>query len=201
MPNFKMPVSSNEIHVDPGTFDLINNNRIYIRGAIDDLLSLVFISSMDYLMKKGKDSVMPAPIDIYINSPGGEVYSGLVMRDKICQAKKEGFIVRTVNCGISASMASLILASGTAGERYSTEHGKVMIHQPLGVAQGQADDVFLACEQLTNAHEVLVKILAEDTRHKASVIKKLMSRDKWFTSEEAKEFGLIDKIGFPEIGG
>ena len=195
-----IPVSENGTFVDAMTYDLVTNNRIYLFGSVNTAMALEFITNMDYLMKKVSDSVMPEPISIYINSPGGEVYSGLSIVDKIRQARKAGIVVRTVNCGISASMASFFLASGTPGERYSTEHGKVMIHQALGGAQGQADDVFLACEQLMQCQNVLVDILAKDTKHTANVIKKYMNRDTWFTAKEAMDFGLIDNIGFPKEG-
>ena len=198
MSNYTFQMTENEILVDPVTHDLLNNNRIYLTGEVTPDMAIAFISRMDYLMDKIGKEIVRRPIDIYIHSPGGEVNSGLCIIDKIQETRDKGFIVRTVNCGISASMASVILASGTPGERYSTRTGRVMIHQPLGGAQGQASDMVLVVEQITALHDVLAKTIGDFTHHRTSEIKKLMNRDKWFTATEAEEFGLIDNIGFPK---
>lgn len=198
MSNYPYQMTENEILVDPVTHDLLNSNRIYLTGEVTPDMAVAFISRMDYLMDKIGKEIVRRPIDIYIHSPGGEVNSGLCIIDKIQEARDKGFIVRTVNCGISASMASVILAAGTPGERYSTRTGRVMIHQPLGGMQGQASDMVLVVEQITALHDLLAKLIGYFTHHRASEIKKLMNRDKWFTATEAEKFGLIDNIGFPK---
>lgn len=198
MSNYPFQMTENEILVDPVTHDLLNNNRIYLNGEVTPDMSIAFVSRMDFLMDNIGNAIVRRPIDIYIHSPGGEVNSGLCIIDKITEAKDKGFVVRTLNCGISASMASVILSAGTPGERYSIPTGRVMIHQPLGGAQGQASDMVLVVEQITALHDVLARTIASFTNHRASEIKKLMNRDKWFTATEAKEFGLIDNIGFPK---
>lgn len=198
MSNYPYQMTENEILVDPITHDLLNNNRIYLTGEVTPEMAIAFISRMDFLINRTENQFVRRPIDIYIHSPGGEVNSGLCIIDKIQEARDKGFIVRTVNCGISASMASVILAAGTPGERYSVPSGRVMIHQPLGGAQGQASDMVLVVEQISALHDVLAKTIGDFTHHRTSEIKKLMNRDKWFTAKEAKEFNLIDKIGFPK---
>ena len=197
MPNYRFRTSEHELYLDPASFDLVNRNRIYVIGEINTQLEMSFISNMDYLMEKNEKQIVADPIEIYINSPGGEVDAGLGMVDKIREAVSYGHTVRTVNCGVSASMASIILAAGSEGERYSIPNGRIMIHQPLGGASGQADDVLLAVEQLTAMHDLLAKITASFTHRRASDVKRIMSRDKWFTSRQAVDFGLVDKIGFP----
>ena len=165
---------------------LLEQRIIFINGEINDTLSNLVISELLYL-----DSLNTNDIDIYINSPGGSVTSGLALIDTMNFIKSD---IRTTVVGIAASMASLILASGTKGKRYSLKNSEVMIHQPLGGASGQATDIEIQAKRIINKKKMLNKMLATLTNNSLKRIEKDTERDKYLSSIEAKDYGLIDNI-------
>lgn len=165
---------------------LLDNRIIFINGEINDTLSNLVISELLYL-----DSINTNDIDIYINSPGGSVTSGLAIIDTMNFIKSD---VRTTVTGMAASMASLILASGTRGKRNSLKNSEVMIHQPLGNTSGQATDIEIQAKRIISKKKILNKMLSNLTNQSLKRIQKDTERDKYLTSIEALEYGLIDNI-------
>ena len=165
---------------------LLENRIIFINGEINDNLSNLVISELLYL-----DSLSRDDIDIYINSPGGSVTSGLAIIDTMNFIKSD---VRTIVTGMAASMASIILASGTKGKRCSLKNSEVMIHQPLGNTSGQATDIIIQAKRIENKKKMLNKMLSLLTNQNIKTIEKDTERDNFFTSEEALKYGLIDNI-------
>ena len=165
---------------------LLENRIIFINGEINDSLSNLVISELLYL-----DSLNHNDIDIYINSPGGSVTSGLAIIDTMNFIKSN---IRTTVTGIAASMASIILANGTKGKRYSLKNSEVMIHQPLGNTSGQATDIEIQAKRIISKKKLLNKLLSELTNQPLKRIEKDTERDKYLSSKEAKDYGLIDNI-------
>ncbi len=137
------------------------------------------------------DSSDSSDIQLYINSPGGSVSSGLGIYDTMQLIRSD---VSTINTAMCASMASVLLCAGAKGKRFALPHSKTMIHQPLGGAQGQASDIEIAAKEISKTKNELYKILSE---HTGQTIKKITSdgdRDYWMTSQEALDYGMIDEI-------
>jgi len=165
---------------------LLENRIIFISGEINDTLSNLVISELLYL-----DSINHNDINIYINSPGGSVTSGLAIIDTMNFIKSD---VRTTVVGMAASMASLILASGTKNKRFSLKNSEVMIHQPIGNTSGQASDIEIHAKRIINKKKMLNKMLASLTNQPIDKITIDTERDKYLTSKEALDYGIIDKI-------
>ena len=165
---------------------LLENRIIFISGEINDTLSNLVISELLYL-----DSINHNDINIYINSPGGSVTSGLAIIDTMNFIKSD---VRTTVVGMAASMASLILASGTKNKRFSLKNSEVMIHQPIGNTSGQATDIEIHAKRIINKKKMLNKMLASLTNQPIDKITIDTERDKYLTSKEALDYGIIDKI-------
>ncbi len=130
-------------------------------------------------------------IQFYINSPGGEVSSGLMIYDTMQYIKPD---VQTICMGMAASMGAFLLAAGTPGKRFCLPNAEVMIHQPSGGAHGQASDISIAAEHIRKTKHRLNTILAERTGQSYETIQKDTDRDNWLSAEEAKEYGIIDEI-------
>ncbi len=130
-------------------------------------------------------------IQFYINSPGGEVSSGLMIYDTMQYIKAD---VQTICMGMAASMGALLLAAGTEGKRFALPNAEIMIHQPSGGAQGQATDIHIAAEHILKSRQRLNRILAERCHQPIEVIERETERDNWLDAEEALEFGIIDRI-------
>lgn len=165
---------------------LLENRIIFINGEINDTLSNLVISELLYL-----DSISKNDIDVYINSPGGSVTSGLAIIDTMNFIKSD---VRTIVTGLAASMAALILASGTKGKRLSLKNSEVMIHQPLGNMSGQATDIEIHSKRMMRKKKLLNEMLAKITNKQIKNIEKDTERDNFLSSKEALEYGLIDEI-------
>ena len=159
---------------------------IFINGEINDDSANNTIVQLLYLDSIGHDD-----ISIYINSNGGVVSDGLAIIDTMNFIKSD---VATIGIGKCASMAAVILASGTKGKRSALPHTNIMIHQIMGGAQGQASDIEIAAEQAKKTKNTLNSILAEATNQDFKTIERDTDRDFWLTSEEAIEYGLIDNI-------
>ena len=165
---------------------LLENRIIFISGEINDTLSNLVISELLYL-----ESINHNDINIYINSPGGSVTSGLAIIDTMNFIKSD---VRTTVVGMAASMASLILASGTKNKRFSLKNSEVMIHQPIGNTSGQATDIEIHAKRIINKKKMLNKMLASLTNQSLETIEHDTERDKYLSSKEALDYGIIDKI-------
>ena len=165
---------------------LLKDRIIFINGEINNESANIIISELLYL-----DSLNNEEINIYINSPGGEVTSGLVIYDTMNYIKSD---VRTITIGMAASMAAIIASSGTKGKRCILKNGEFMIHQPLGGVKGQATDIDIAAKRILKIKDKLNKILAKNTGVNLRKIEKDTERDNYLDSNEAKEYGLVDII-------
>lgn len=165
---------------------LLKERIIFISGEINDTLANSVIASLLYL-----DSVGHEDISIYINSPGGSVSAGMAIYDTINFVKSD---VSTICIGIAASMGAFLLASGTRGKRFILPNADIMIHQPLGGAEGQATDIKIASDRIINLRKRLNKILAHNTKQPLKRIEKDTERDYYLSAQEALDYGLIDQI-------
>ena len=165
---------------------LLKDRIILLNGEINDNTSNIIIAQLLYL-----DSLNNNDISLYINSPGGIITSGMAIYDTMNFIKSN---VSTICIGICASMAAFLLSSGTKGKRYALPNSEVMIHQPLGGAQGQATEIKIAAERIIKLKNKLNKILSKNTSKNLKQIEKDTERDYYLSAEEAKEYGIIDKI-------
>ena len=165
---------------------LLKDRIIILSGEIDDNLANSIVGQLLYL-----DSVNHNNINIYINSPGGSITSGMAIYDTMNFVKSS---VSTICIGIAASMAAFLLSSGEKGLRYALPNSEIMIHQPLGGAQGQATEIKIAAERILRLKDKLNKILSKNTGKELSKIEKDTERDYFLSADEAKEYGIIDKI-------
>ena len=165
---------------------LLKDRIIILSGEIDDNLANSIIGQLLYL-----DSVNQDDISIYINSPGGSITSGMAIYDTMNFIKSK---VSTICIGLSASMAAFLLSSGEKGLRYILPNSEVMIHQPLGGAQGQATEIKIAAERILRLKKKLNEILSKNTGQKLLKIEKDTERDYFLTAKEALEYGIVDKI-------
>jgi ATP-dependent Clp protease protease subunit len=178
-------------------FDLISrlyqDRIILLDSEIDDNTASCVIAQLLYLDSVDNES----EIVIYINSPGGSISSGMAIYDVMNHIKSP---ITTVCVGIAASMAAFLLNSGTKGKRYALPNSTVMIHQPLGGAQGQATEMEIAVKRILALRTKLYEIMAKNSDQDVEVMAKACERDNYLTAEEAKEFGLIDEIlpAFPK---
>lgn len=163
---------------------LLQDRIIFLTGEIDDAMSNIIISELLYL-----DNINHENIYLYINSPGGAITSGMGIYDTMRFIESK---VITIGVGMCASMAAFLLSSGD--ERYVLPNAEVMIHQPLGGAQGQATDIKIAAERIIKLKEKLNKILANNTHQPLEKIYEDTERDNFLSAIEAKEYGLIDDI-------
>ncbi len=163
---------------------LLQDRIIFLTGEIDDTMSNIIISELLYL-----DNINHENIYIYINSPGGAITSGMGIYDTMRFIESK---VITIGVGMCASMAAFLLSSGD--ERYVLPNAEVMIHQPLGGAQGQATDIKIAAERIIKLKEKLNKILSDNTNQPLKKIYEDTERDNFLSAKEAKDYGLIDDI-------
>jgi len=166
---------------------LINERIIMLGSEIDDYVSNSIVAQLLHLEQESSTHI----IDIYINSPGGEITSGLAIYDTMQLIKAP---VRTICIGMAASMASVLLAAGAPGKRHCLPNSQVMIHQPLGGARGQATDIEITAKFILRLKKRLNLIMAHHTSQKLSKINKDVERDYWLTAEEAVEYGIVDSI-------
>ncbi len=165
---------------------LLKDRVIFLGTAIDDDVSNSIIAQLLFL-----DAQDHEDITLYINSPGGVVTSALAIYDTMQYIKSD---VRTICIGMAASAASLLLASGEKGKRMILPHAEVMIHQVLGGAQGQASDIDIHARHILKTKDQLNKIMAKHTGQKVAVIEKDTDRDNFMSAQEAKKYGIVDKI-------
>ena len=165
---------------------LLKDRIIILNGEIDDNTSNIIVAELLYL-----DSINNEDISLYINSPGGSVTAGMAIYDTMNYIKSD---VSTICVGIAASMASILLSSGTKGKRYALPNSEVMIHQPLGGVQGQATEIKIAAERIVKLKDKVNKLLSINTNQDIKKIESDTERDNFMNSEEALKYGLIDKI-------
>lgn len=170
---------------------LLKERIVFIGGPIDDNMANLVIAQLLFLQSEDPDK----DIFLYINSPGGIVYSGLAIYDTIQHIKPQ---VATICIGIAASMAALLLASGAKGKRYALPNSRVMIHQPHGGAEGQAVDIEIQAKEILHLREIGNQILVKHTGQPLEKIQKDVDRNFWMSAEEAKSYGIIDDIFIPQ---
>ena len=166
---------------------LLEDRIIFLTGEVNDASANAVIAQLIYL--EGKDPTKD--ISLYINSPGGSVSAGLAIYDTMNYIKCD---VSTICMGMAASMGAFLLSSGAKGKRFALPNAEVMIHQPLGGTQGQASDIKIAAEHILRTKARLNRILAENCNRPVSDLERDTDRDNWLTAEQAKEYGLIDKV-------
>lgn len=168
------------------SYEFIKNRTIYLFSEVTDEVAVEIISQLEYLDNTGGEE-----IKLLINSPGGSVSAGFAIVDAIHRCKCD---VSTICTGMAASMGAFILSCGAKGKRFATPLSEIMIHQPLGGAQGQASDIQLAADHITKVKNKLHGILAKNTGQSIETISKDCDRDYWMEAEEALKYGLVDGI-------
>jgi ATP-dependent Clp protease protease subunit len=166
---------------------LLKDRIIFIGTQVADEMANTIIAQMLFLESEDPDK----EINVYINSPGGSVTAGLAIYDTMQYIKPE---VATICMGQTTSMAALLLASGAKGKRYALPHSRIMIHQPMGGAQGQATDIDIHAREILKIRETLNQILAKHTGQDIERIRQDTERDFFMSCEDAKKYGIIDKI-------
>ncbi|MBP6359617.1 ATP-dependent Clp endopeptidase proteolytic subunit ClpP [Enterococcus aquimarinus] len=166
---------------------LLKDRIIMLSGQVTDDLANTIIAQLLFLDAQDSEK----DIYLYINSPGGSVTAGLAIFDTMNFVKAD---VQTIVMGMAASMGSFLLAAGAKGKRFALPNAEVMIHQPLGGAQGQATEIEIAARHILKTRDRLNKILAERTGQPIEVIEKDTDRDNFMSAEEAKAYGLVDEV-------
>ena len=166
---------------------LLNDRIIFLGEEINSVSANLVVAQLLHLESQDAEK----DISLYINSPGGEVYSGLAILDTMNFIKPQ---VSTICVGMAASMAAVLLSAGAKGKRFCLPHSKVMIHQPSGGAQGQATDIEIHAREVLRLKERLNRMLAENTKRPYEDVVKATERDNFLTPEEAKELGIIDRV-------
>jgi ATP-dependent Clp protease protease subunit len=166
---------------------LMMDRIIFLGLPIDDYVANVIQAQLLYL-----DSADPGKdIQIYFNSPGGAVHAGLGIYDTMQYISSE---VATICTGMAASMSAVLLCSGNKGKRSALKHSRVMIHQPMGGAQGQAADIEITTKEILKLRDELYRIIADHTGNSFEKVSKDSDRDYWMTAEEAKKYGMVDEV-------
>ncbi len=166
---------------------LLNDRIIMLNDQVDNASASVIIAQLLYLEGQDPDK----DISFYINSPGGSVSAGLAIYDTMQYIKCD---VSTICMGMAASMGAFLLSAGAKGKRYALPNSEIMIHQPLGQAQGQATDILIHASHIEKTRANLNRILAENTGKPLEIIEKDTERDNFMSATEAMEYGLIDKV-------
>ncbi len=166
---------------------LLKERIVFLTGEITDAISSLICAQLLFLESENPKK----DIFFYINSPGGVISSGLAIYDTMQYIKPD---ISTVCIGQAASMGSLLLAAGKKEKRFSLPHSRVMTHQPSGGVQGQASDIEIHAKEIINLKKKLNKIYEKHTNQSINTIEKMMDRDYFMSAEEAKKFGLIDKV-------
>ena len=166
---------------------LLNDRIIVLSDEVNDVTASLVVAQLLFLEGQDPDK----DISLYINSPGGSVSAGLAIYDTMNYIKCD---VSTICMGMAASMGAFLLSSGAKGKRYALPNSEIMIHQPLGGAQGQATEIEIAAKHILRTREKLNTILAENTGKPIEVVTADCERDNFMTAEEAVAYGLIDKV-------
>ncbi len=174
-----------------GQFDvysqLLKNRIVMLWDAVDDDIAKSITAQLLYLEGENPDQ----DIWLYINSPGGSVTAGMAIYDTMQFIKPD---VATICLGLGASMGQFLLGAGAPGKRYSLKHARIMMHQPSGGIQGQASDIAIQAEQLNYIKRLMAELIAGHTGQDVEQVQADSDRDRWFTAEEAKEYGIVDHV-------
>lgn len=186
-----IPTVIEKTHAGERAFDiysrLLKDRIIFIGTEVHDQMANSVIAQLLFLESEDPEK----DITIYINSPGGDVFSGLAIIDTMNYIKPD---VSTICMGMAASMGAMLLAAGTKGKRYALPNAEVMIHQPLGGARGQASDIEITAKHIIRIKDQLADMLVEGTGQSKEKILQDMDRDYWMMASEAKKYGLVDKV-------
>ena len=166
---------------------LLKDRIIFLGEAIDEHVASLVVAQLLFLEAEDPDK----DINIYINSPGGSVTAGMAIYDTMQYVKPE---VSTICVGMAASMGAFLLSAGQKGKRFALPNAEIMIHQPLGGVQGQAEDIKIHAEWILKTREKLNRILSENTGQPLDVIARDTDRDNFMSAEDAVKYGLIDKV-------
>lgn len=166
---------------------LLEDRIIFLSGEIDDAVANTVVAELIYLEGKNPDK----DISLYINSPGGSVTAGMAIYDTMQYIKCD---VSTICVGLAASMAAFLLGAGAKGKRYALPNSEVMIHQPLGGAQGQATDIMISAKHIENTKNKMIEMLSEMTGQSKEKVAVDVERDYFMNSKEAEKYGIIDKV-------
>ena len=190
MPRIMTLLDGKECSIDLISYDFAKKRIIYLNGPVEPMSSWAIVTQLRYLDSKSSDDIF-----LFINSPGGSVSDGLAIYDAIKALRAD---VVTVATGMAASMGAFLLASGAKGKRYVTPEADIMIHQPLGGVQGQATDISLVADQIQKTKAKIAKIMASQCGKTVKKITADMERDCWMDANKAVEYGIVDKVGYPE---
>ncbi len=186
-----IPTVIEKTHAGERAFDiysrLLNERIVFVAGEIETHMANTIVAQLLHLEQVDPEK----DITLYINSPGGSISAGLAIIDTMHFIKPK---VATVCIGMAASMGAMILSQGEKGMRFALPHSSIMIHQPMTGVEGQATDIAITAERILYLKKELIKMLAEATGQKAEKIEKDMDRDFWMTAEQAKKYGIVDKI-------
>ena len=166
---------------------LLEDRIIFLSGEIDDAVANTVVAQLIYLEAKDPQK----DISLYINSPGGSVSAGLAIYDTMNYIKCD---VSTICIGMAASMGAFLLSSGAKGKRFALPNSEIMIHQPLGGAQGQASDIKIAAEHILRTKQKLNTILSQNSGRPLSEIERDTDRDNYLSAQQAQDYGLIDRV-------
>lgn len=166
---------------------LLEDRIVFLNGEVNDISANIVIAQLLYLEGKNTDK----DICLYINSPGGSVSAGMAIFDTMNYIKPD---VSTICVGLAASMGSFLLAAGQKGKRFCLPNSEIMIHQPLGGTQGQASDIAIQAEHIIKIKQRMIKILSDVTGQTVAKVEKDVDRDYYMNAQEAKAYGLVDKI-------
>lgn len=166
---------------------LLKDRIVFVTGEIDTEMANTVVAQLLFLEKENPNE----DIQMFINTPGGVITAGMAILDTMNYIKCD---ISTIAVGMAASMGSILLANGKKGKRYALPNSKILIHQPIGGAEGQASDIAIAAEEILKTRKMLYEFLAEKTGKNVKDIERDADRDKYFTAQEAKEYGLVDKV-------
>jgi ATP-dependent Clp protease, protease subunit len=166
---------------------LLNERIVFLGQPVDDQIANLIVAQLLHLESVDADK----DISIYINSPGGSIYAGLAIYDTMQFIKPD---VSTICCGIAMSMGSLLLAGGAGGKRLSLPNSRILIHQPSAGFEGQSTDIEIHAREILKTRQRIDQIYAEHTNRPIEEVHRDMERDRFFTPEQAEEYGLIDRI-------
>ena len=185
------PLASDRGSQMPGQFDvysqLLKNRIVMLWDTVDDDIAKSITAQLLFLEGENPDQ----DIWLYINSPGGAVTAGMAIYDTMQFIKPD---VATICLGLGASMGQFLLGAGAPGKRYSLKHARIMMHQPSGGIQGQASDIAIQAEQLNYIKRLMAELIAGHTGQDVEQVQADSDRDRWFTAEEAKEYGIVDHV-------
>ena len=188
LPPALMAAPATALDPSQNMFQLLLKERIVFLGSeVNDQVANYLTAQMLYLEGEDKDK----DIWLYINSPGGSVTAGMAIYDTMQFIQPD---VATICMGLGASMGQFLLCAGAPGKRFSLPHARILMHQPLGGIQGQASDIAIQAEQMIYTKRLMAEKIAEHTGQSVEQIEQDSERDRWFTAQQAKEYGIIDHV-------